>query len=127
MRTAEDIESYLIDSSYSFERLNDTLWRVSDEAEDVENLLIYITETVLNFQVMLFDLPPEPSVALLQRLLELNDASLIHGAFAIHNGKVILIGALELTNLDRNELQAMVESMSLAVIQHYEELKALIG
>lgn len=126
MRTAEDIESYLIESGYTFDRLNDTLWRVDDEVDDVENLLVYISGTVVNFQMMLFELPKEPSVALLRRLLEFNDESLIHGAFAIHQGKVILIGALELQNLDRNALQAMVESMTLATSLHYDELRALI-
>ena len=126
MRTAEDIESYFIESGYTFDRLNDTLWRVDDEIDDVENLLVYISGTVVNFQLMLFELPKKPSVALLTRLLELNDASLIHGAFAIHQGKVILIGALELQNLDRNALQAMVESMTLATSLHYDELRSLI-
>lgn len=126
MRTAEDIESFLIESGYTFDRLNGTLWRVDDEIDDVEDLLVYISGTVVNFQLNLFELPENPSVALLRRLLELNDESLIHGAFAIHQGKVILIGALELQNLDRNALRAMVEAMSLAISLHFDELRALI-
>lgn len=127
MRKPEDIESFLIDSGYQFEPLPDQMWRVSDEADDLDNILVFITETVVNFQVGLFTLPENPSTALLHRMLELNASSLIHGAFAIDKDKVILIGALELDNLDRNELQAMVESMAMAIREHHEELTALIG
>lgn len=127
MRNSDDIESFLIDSGYSYERLSEQMWRVSDDIDELENIVVFITETIINFQVSLFTLPESPSVTLLQRLLELNASSIIHGAFAIDKGKVILIGALELDNLDRNELQAMVESMALAIREHHEELTALIS
>lgn len=127
MRNSDDIESFLIDSGYSYERLSEQMWRVSDDIDELENIVVFITETIINFQVNLFTLPESPSVTLLQRLLELNASSIIHGAFAIDKGKVILIGALELDNLDRNELQAMVESMALAIREHHEELTALIS
>jgi len=127
MRKPEDIESFLIESGYQFEHLSDQMWRVSDEADDLDNILVFATGNVLNFQVGLFTLPESPSVALLHRMLELNATSLIYGAFAIDKDKVILIGALEMDNLDRNELQAMIESMAMAIREHHEELTALIS
>lgn len=127
MRTPEDIESFLIDTNYSFERLSPTMWRVHDDVDDVENIIVYLTDTIINFQVQLFELPSEPSLALLKRLLELNGSEIIHGAYAISGNHVIIIGALELDNLDRNEIQAMIESMGLAISEHYQELSALIA
>lgn len=127
MRTSDDIESFLIDSQYAYERLSPTMWRVHDEDDDAENIVIYVTDTIINFQVQLFELPKKPSAALLTRLLELNGSDIIHGAYAISGDHVIIIGALELDNLDRNEIQAMINSMGLAVTEHYSELSALIA
>lgn len=127
VRTADDIETFMLESGYGFERLKDHIWRISDERNGIEEIAVFITEHVLNIQLRLFRLPPSPSIQLLRRLLELNATSVIHGAFGIEGDHVVLIGALEIENLDRNELQSMVDSIALAAGENYDELKALLG
>lgn len=127
MRTVEDVESYMLDSGYRFERIGDEIWHVSDEDNGVETIVVFFSGNIINVQVRLFRLPDNPSNQLFRRLLELNATSVIHGAFGIENDHVVLIGALELDHLDRNELQAMIESISLAIGENYDELKTLIG
>ena len=51
----------------------------------------------------------------------------LHGAFGIENNAVVLVGALEIENLDRNEFQAIIDSFSLALTTHHEELAALLS
>src|SRR5699024_1069513 len=100
MRTAEDIESFMLDSGYYFERLGDEIWHVSDEDNGIDNIIVFFSGNIINVQVRLFRLPDIPSKVLLRRLLELNATSVMHGAFGIENNHVVLIGALELDHLD---------------------------
>lgn len=127
MRTVDDVESFMLDSGYHFERLGDEIWHVSDEDNGIDNIIVFFSGNIINVQVRLFRLPDVPSKVLLRRLLELNATSVIHGAFGIENNHVVLIGALELDHLDQNELQSMIDSISLAIGENYDELKTLIG
>jgi hypothetical protein len=58
-----------------------------------------------------------------ERLLQLNATDITHGAFGIEEDKVVLTDTLQAENLDRNELQASVDSLGFAVAQYYNELK----
>ena len=127
MRTFEDVETYLLEIGFPFERLDTGIWRVSDEADHLENIVVYITETVINLRVKLFELPSAPSVELLRTLLELNASEMVHGAYGIEGDAVVVVDALELENLDRNELQAAIDSIGLAVRTHHPQLSALLA
>lgn len=122
MRTNEDIENFLYDLEFSFETLDEGLWRVNDEADDVENLVLYRTGTALNFRLKVFDLPKNNVEELLMKLLQLNASDMVHGAYAVEEQAVIITAALEIENLDRNELQATVEALGLALRSHYPVL-----
>ncbi len=127
MRTVDEIESFLYELEVPFERLDEGMWRVSDEWENVENIVVYKAGAVLNFRLKLFDLPAVTSNALLRRLLELNAAEMVHGAFGIEGDAVTLTASLEVENLDRNEVQATLDSFGLAIRSHHEELSKLIA
>jgi hypothetical protein len=126
MASKEDVERLLIELELPFERLDDELWVVVNDADQGENLVVYLADSVLTIRVKVFDLPESPSLELYRRLLELNATQVVHGAFGIESDNVVLVGALELENLDRNEFQALVDSFTLALGSHYSELKALL-
>ena len=127
MRTIEEIESFLYELEVPFERLDDDgMWRVTDEWDNVENIVVYKAGAVLNFRLKLFDLPENTTIELLRRLLELNSAEMVHGAFGIEGDAVTLTAALEVENLDRNEVQATLDSFGLAIRSHHEELSKLL-
>jgi hypothetical protein len=46
----------------------------------------------------------------------------VHGAYGIENGEVILSDTLELENLQFSEFRASLESLTLAVVSHWQEL-----
>ena len=127
MHTNEDIENFLIDRELAFERLADGMWVVVQVAEHGENLVLYRADSVLTLRMKVFELPDNPGATLYRRLLELNATSVVHGAFGIENNAVVLVGALELENLDPNEFQAIVDSFSLAVSSNHEELTTLLN
>jgi hypothetical protein len=82
------------------------------------------TPPVLVFRVKVLDVPDDDSqhTSLYRRLLELNATDLVHGAYGLEEGDVILTETLELENLDFSEFQATVDSMFMALAGHVEEL-----
>jgi hypothetical protein len=61
-------------------------------------------------------------LTLFRRLLELNATDLLHGAYAIEEGDVILTDTLDLETLDFKTFQSAVDSMQLTLASHLESL-----
>jgi hypothetical protein len=61
----------------------------------------------------------------LRRLLELNASGLLHSAFALEADQIVLTAALELQNLDANELAAVLADLDMALSEHVPSLVAL--
>lgn len=119
MKNIEDIESYLIRTNLSFEEIGEGMWIVQDEFEQVNNLVVIHEPPATVFRLKLMDLPDGDNTELYKTLLELNAAEMMHGAYGIENGSLVMIDALESENLDFNEFQASIDSMMLASRQHY--------
>ena len=64
-------------------------------------------------------------LALFRRLLEYNATDLMHAAYGIENGTVVLSSALPLDNLDLNELDATLSDVDLALTRHVPKLHEL--
>ena len=67
------------------------------------------------------------STELYKTLLELNASDVVHGAYGLEDGELILSDTLELETLDFGELQASVESMQLAATGHMDRIRTLAG
>jgi hypothetical protein len=119
MRTNDDIESYLIDLDLHYEELGEGLWRVQNGAA---NIVIAHTPPVVVFRVKMFEVPKQRREELFHRLLELNAKEMVHGAYGIEDNNVVLIDSLQSENLDLNELQASIDSLTLAVHNHHDLL-----
>ena len=77
----------------------------------------------------LMDLPETlaSEMELYRTLLELNATDVVHGAYGIEEGELILSDTLELETLDFHELRASMESIELAATGHMERVRALAG
>jgi hypothetical protein len=60
-----------------------------------------------------------------RKLLELN-AELLHAAYALDAEFIVLGAALELDNLDMNELEAVLADLDLAISEHVAALHQLV-
>jgi Tir chaperone family protein CesT len=58
-------------------------------------------------------------------LLELNASGLLHAAFALEAGNIVLTSALEVESLDPNELEAVLADMDIALSEHVPALSKL--
>ena len=62
---------------------------------------------------------------LFKKLLQLNAKSLVHTSFGIEEDKIVLGGALELENLDYNELAAILDEIDVTLAQQVPQLAEL--
>jgi len=73
------------------------------------------------------DIGPEPPdldhrAKLFRRLLQFNADDLMHASYGIEGTTVVLSAALPLDNLDKNELEAALSDIDLALARHVPEL-----
>jgi len=125
MVTQNDIEIYLDDCGFPFESIDEGMWRVESPDNSVDNIILKYADPILFLRIKLAKMPQKNREVFYERLLQLN-AEINHGAFAIAEDDVILVDALEVENLDRNELQASVDSLGFTVAQYYTELKGYL-
>ena len=126
MVTQNDIEIYLDDSGFSFEKVDDGLWRVESPENNVDNIILSYAEPIIVFRIKLMKSPESNKESFYERLLKLNATEIPHGAFGIEDDNVVVIDTLQLENLNRNELQASIDSLAFTVTQYYNELKGYV-
>ena len=127
MKTAENIESYLIEMDANYDIVGDNIWIIKDTGPD---LVISIAGPVLVFRVKLMDedrITSGKEIALFRELLGLNAREMLHGSYGLEEGAVVMTAALQLANLDYNEFQATMEDMSMAAAKHYPVLSRYAG
>jgi hypothetical protein len=63
--------------------------------------------------------PENGCLELFTKLLELNANDVLHGAYALESGNIVLVDTLEYEYTDYSELRATLDAFSLALSQHY--------
>ncbi|MAG13498.1 MAG: hypothetical protein CMN78_02760 [Spirochaetales bacterium] len=113
------IEGYMINLGLTFEQIDESSWIINDEDKGLEQVAVIAAETLVVVRVNVMDTPEKNREEFYQELLGLNAADLIHGAYALEEGKVILVDTLEFDTLDIEEFQATLDAIGLALAQHY--------
>lgn len=123
MVTREDVESIILRTELPYEEVEEGMW-VVQLGEGGAGLVVHHSPPVLVFRLKVLDLPEDESrcAGLYRRLLELNATDLVHAAYALEEGDVILTHTLALEDLDSSEFQATVDSFQVALASHLEVL-----
>lgn len=125
MRTREDIESYLMRSALPYDEVGadgEPMWVVRDPSSG-ENIVVRMAGPLVLFRVKVLEIESvERKEELFEHLLGFNTSDMVHGAYGIAEGNVVLTCALRLENLDYNEFQGTIDDFSLALTNHYETL-----
>ncbi len=97
---------------------------VKKEDEGILNMVIDCEDPILIIEQFLFEVK-EDNAATFKSLLQKN-REVVHGAFTLDESgnKVIFRDTLQLENLDLNELEGSLNSLSLLISEYYEELLA---
>lgn len=123
-RTVEDVENYLLQLDRRFENDGGT-YLISAESHGQPPIALRVAPPIVAIRVAITKVPdaPEHQPALFKRLLEYNATDLMHVSYGIDNGTIVLSAALELENLDLNELEAALSDVDLALTRHVPDLR----
>jgi hypothetical protein len=125
MRTRDDIEAYLARSNHPHRELAEGTWLVGDSSGTRENIVIRVADELCIFRMKVIELAAvEPTQArdFYLSLLELNATDVVHGAYGVADGMVLLTASLPLENLDYNEFVGVIEDFILAMTNHHARL-----
>ncbi len=118
------VKSYLLELDYSIFYMNEEegVLVVENESEGIQNLVLACADPLLIMEQFLFELKQDSSDVLKNLLMKNRD--IVHGAFALDDGgnKVIFRDTLQLENLDLNELEGSINSLSLLLSEYSDEL-----
>jgi hypothetical protein len=121
MKTASDIQSYLLKMELPHEEPREGTWVVQG-LDGLENLVITQAGPVVVFRVKVMAIPHAHREELFRTLLELNASEMMHGAYGLEGDAVVISDALQFENLDYNEFAATVDDITLAVASHHGRL-----
>ena len=124
MKTAEDVESYLLRMGVATDTVKPGIWLLKTDSAP---LAVSIAGPVVAFRMKVMEAPTSGREELYRTLLGLNTTEMVHGAFGLEGDAVVLVHALELENLDFNEFQAVVDDISMAAVKHQPTLSRFRG
>lgn len=128
MANAETIENYLVETGLTWEKIAENTWMINDEYDTIDNIVVFLNDPVVFFRVKLMDIPKAcDRQALFETLLKLNTADMLHGAYGLEGDAVVATDTLQADNLDLNEFQASIDSLSLCITGHYKDLAKFHG
>ncbi len=122
MISKEKIEGYLMKLSLTFQEGQGNTYVVRDLEKGLDNLLIMVVDSLVVMRTNVMSVPKGRKGELFEELLRLNATDMVHGAYALDGGNVIIIDTLEGDDMDLEEFQASVDAIGLALAQHYKTL-----
>jgi len=120
----ERVQGFLLDLEFSIlsENEEDGVFRVDNEDAGIHNLVIGCLDPILVMEQFIFEIKNDSNE--IYKSLLIKNRDIIHGAFVLDETgkKVIFRDTLQLENLDQNELEGSLNSLSLLMSEYSEEL-----
>ena len=118
------IKNYLIELNYNIthEDEEEGVLIIQDHDKGINNLILGIASPILIMEQYIFKIS-NPNKAILQQLLQKN-RDIVHGAFVLDESgeKVIFRDTLQMENIDLNELEGSINSLSLLLSEYSENI-----
>jgi len=125
MRSEKDVEAYLLRLRGTYKTVEGSPGTFLVKSEgDMPPVAIRVDPPLVVVRVNVGD-ATDDNVPLLRKLLELNAKSLVHSSYGLEDGHIVLSSALELENLDFNELEATLDEIDMALSQQIPVLAGL--
>jgi hypothetical protein len=124
-RSAEDVETFLYRLNRNFDG-EQGLFLVSSGSAGPP-IAVRVDDPIVVVRCDIGTIPSdaERQNALFRRLLEYNSTDLAHAAYGLEGENIVLTAALELENLDMNELAAALSDIDVALATHIATLSHL--
>ncbi|EAR12556.1 hypothetical protein PI23P_08020 [Polaribacter irgensii 23-P] len=118
------IKNYLIELNYNITHENEEegVLVIQDYDKGISNLILGIASPILVMEQYIFKIS-NPSETIFQQLLQKN-RDIVHGAFVLDESgeKVIFRDTLQIENIDLNELEGSINSLSLLLSEYSENI-----
>ena len=118
----QKIKEYLVDLDFEVkvEDEENGLFVIEREEDGIYNLILDCEDPILIMEQFLFEVKNE-TPDLFKKLL-IKNRDIVHGAFVLDGNKVSFRDTLQIENLDRNELEGSINSLSLLMTEYNREL-----
>ena len=130
MRTREDIQAYLERSGNPHNEVAEDTWLVTDPSNPTEHIVVRIADSLVIFRLKLLEMAridPGRREEFFEKLLTLNAEDMVHGAYGITDGDLIMIATLRIEHLDFNEFSGTLDDFAVALTNHYPQLRDYIA
>jgi hypothetical protein len=126
-RTLKDVEAYLMRTNRKFIAVEDQPGTfLIETGEATPQIAVRVDPPIVVCRVHITDVNGgKTNEALFRSLLTYNAKSLVHASYGIDDKRIVLGAALELENLDFNELEAMLDEIDMALSSQIPELLKL--
>lgn len=126
MRTVKDVEAYLGRLNRKFSAVEEQPGTFLIEASPgMPQVAVRVDPPLVVVRVHVGNLGKKEDYQLLRRLLQLNARGLVHASYGVDDERIVLSAALELENLDFNEMEATLDEIDIALAQQVPELRKL--
>jgi hypothetical protein len=126
MRSAKDVEAYLTQLNRNFREVEGQPGTYIIPTEGGAQIALRVDPPLVVARVHIGDIKNgDADLPLFRRLLQLNARGLVHTSYGLDDSRIVLSSALELENLDFNELEATLDEIDLALAQQLPELAGL--
>ncbi|MBP5502241.1 MAG: YbjN domain-containing protein [Bacteroidales bacterium] len=117
------VKNYLLDLEYTIEKEDEKtgMFTISKEDEGIVNMIIVCADPIVILEQPLFKLKSE-SLSIYKQLLQKN-RDIIHGAFALNEkDEVIFRDTLQIENLDLNEIEGSINSLTILLSEYSDKI-----
>jgi len=122
MNAKDKLEGYFIRMGLTYQQIAEDTWVVTDDDAGVHQVVIVYEDPIVVLRVTVMALPAKNREALYETVLRMNANDLVHLGYAIEGDHLILSNSYILETLDLEEIQAAIDEIGLALIQHYSIL-----
>ncbi|MDD6001949.1 MAG: YbjN domain-containing protein [Bacteroidales bacterium] len=117
------VKNYLLDLEYTINSEDEKtgIFTISKEEEGIVNMIIVCADPIVILEQPLFKLKNE-SLEVYKQLLQKN-RDIIHGAFALNEkGEIIFRDTLQIENLDLNEIEGSINSLTILLSEYRDKI-----
>lgn len=128
MRTVNDVEAYLGKMNRRYSPVDDQPGTfLVHGGDNMPPTALRVDPPLVVLQVHVGDVEGDDAAnaPLFKKLLTLNARALVHTSFGLEDSRIVLVSALELQNLDYNELEATLDEIDVTLAQQVPSLAEL--
>jgi hypothetical protein len=128
MRSVNDVEAYLAKMNRRYSAVDDQPGTfLVHGGDNMPPTALRVDPPLVVLRVHVGDVEGSDadSGSLFKKLLTLNARALVHTSFGLEDSRIVLVSALELENLDYNELEATLDEIDVTLAQQVASLAEL--